>query len=92
MIWLLRNVEYASTFAAGEFTPDLLGGIIANIAVFLAVEAVRHAQTQISVSRFRGAHCDSEMISNFLRLPLRPTGLVHLLAMTTFAGVALQRG
>ena len=90
-VWTAGAVG-GSYFAARELTPDLLGGIVAGIAGFLAVEAFRHAYTQFSISKFRGTHCDAEMISMFLRLPLRPTAFLHLAATTAIAGAALRQG
>jgi len=81
-----------SYYAARELPPELLGGIVASVAGFLAVEAYRHAFTQFSLSRFRGTHCDAEMISIFLRLPLRPTAFLHLAATTAISVVALRQG
>ena len=81
-----------SYFAARELSSELLGGIVASIAGFLAVEAYRHAFTQFSLSRFRGTHCDAEMISLFLKLPLRPTAFLHLAATTAISALALREG
>ena len=81
-----------SYFAARELPIELLGGIVAGIAGFLAVEAVRHAFTQFSLSRFRGTHCDAEMISLFLRLPLRPVAFLHLAATTAIGAYSLRQG
>jgi len=81
-----------SYFAARELTPDLLGGIAAGLAGFLAVEAFRHAFHQFSLSRFRGTHCDAEMISLFLKLPLRPTAFLHLAVTTAIGALALRQG
>ena len=81
-----------SYYAARELPPELLGGIVASIAGFLAVEAYRHAFTQFSLSRFRGTHCDAEMISLFLKLPLRPTAFLHLAATTAISVLALRQG
>lgn len=90
-VWTAGAVA-GSYFAARELTPDLLGAIVAGIAGFLAVEAFRHAYTQFSISKFRGTHCDAEMISLFLKLPLRPTAFLHLAATTAIAVVALRQG
>jgi len=81
-----------SYFAARELPTEFLGGIVAAIAGFLAVEAFRHAFTQFSISRFRGTHCDAEMISLFLKLPLRPVAFLHLAATTAISGYALRLG
>jgi hypothetical protein len=81
-----------SYFAARELPPNLLGGIAAAIAGFLAVESFRHAYTQFSLTRFRGTHCDAEMISLFLKLPMRPVAFLHLAATTAIAAVALRQG
>jgi len=81
-----------SYFAARELPTELLGGIVAAIAGFLAVEAFRHAFLQFSVSRFRGTHSDAEMISMSLKLPLRPVAFLHLVATTAISAYALRLG
>ena len=81
-----------SYFAARELPSELLGGIIAAIAGFLAVEAFRHAFTQYSLTRVRGTHCDAEKISMFLRLPLRTTAFLHLAATTAIGAYAVRQG
>jgi len=81
-----------SYFAARELPTEFLGGIVAAIAGFLAVEAFRHAFTQFSISRFRGTHCDAELISIFLKLPLRTTAILHLAATTAIGAYALRLG
>jgi hypothetical protein len=91
VLWTAGAVG-GSYFAARELTPELLGGIVAAIAGFLAVEAFRHAYTQFSISRFRGTHCDAEMISLFLKLPLRPVAFLHLAATTAIGAYALRQG
>lgn len=82
----------SSYYAARELPTEILGTIAASIAGFLAVEAIRHAFTQFSLSRFRGTHCDAEMISLFLKLPLRPVAFLHLAATTAIAVLSLQKG
>jgi hypothetical protein len=91
VIWTAGAVG-GSYFAAQELTPDLLGGVTAGIAGFLAVESFRHAFHQLSLSRFRGTHCDAEMIAHFLKLPLRPTAFLHLAVTTAIAGLAIRQG
>jgi len=81
-----------SFYAARELPPELLGGIVAAVAGFLAVEAFRHAFIQFSLSRFRGTHCDAEKISMFLKLPLRPTAFLHLAATTAIGAYAMRLG
>jgi len=81
-----------SYYAARELPTEFLGGIVAAIAGFLAVEAFRHAFLQYSISRFRGTHSDAEMISIFLKLPLRATAFLHLAATTAIGGYALRQG
>jgi len=81
-----------SYYAARELSTELLGGIVAAVAGFLAVEAIRHAFTQFSISRFRGTHSDAEMISLFLKLPRRPVAILHLFATTAISGHALRLG
>ena len=81
-----------SYYAARELPTELLGGIVAAIAGFLAVEAFRHAFLQFSLSRFRGTHSDAEMISLFLKLPLRPVAFLHLVATTAIGAYALRLG
>jgi len=81
-----------SYFAARELTPDFLAGITAGVAGFLTVESFRHAFHQFSLSRFRGTHCDAEMIAQFLKLPFRPTAFLHLVATTAIAGLAIRQG
>ena len=81
-----------SYYAARELPTELLGGIAAAIAGFLAVEAFRHVFYQFSISRFRGTHSDAEMISLFLKLPLRPVAFFHLVATTAISAYALRLG
>ena len=81
-----------SYYAARELPTELLGGIVAAIAGFLAVESFRHAFTQFSLSRIRGTHCDAEHISMFLKLPLRPVAFLHLAATTAIAAYAVRLG
>lgn len=81
-----------SYYAARELPTELLGGIVAAIAGFLAVEAFRHAFYQFSISKFRGTHSDAEMVSLFLKLPLRPVAFFHLVATTAISAYALRLG
>jgi hypothetical protein len=91
LFWTAGAVA-GSYFAARELPTELLGGIIAAIAGFLAVEAFRHAFTQYSLTRVLGTHCDAEKISMFLRLPLRTTAFLHLAATTAIGAYAVRQG
>lgn len=92
LLWT-SGVVAGAVFAVREFDVQAIGGSVAVVAGFLAVEAYRHAFLQFAVlRRVRNTGCDAESIGRLLRLPPLFVSATLLLATTAVSGRALELG
>lgn len=98
IVFLIRNfwgffwtgiVVGGSYYGGQQLEVQVLGLIVAGIAGYLAVEAVRNAWEQLSIIRIAsGSGCDAEKVAIWWKFNAKVVGFLHLISVLLISGYA----